>query len=307
MEALFVYNVSKTYKNNVTALDKVKFTLLQGDFVALLGSNGAGKSTLINILSSLTSKSTGVVKIFGHNLETENFLAKICLGVVPQEYDLPNFEKPYNLLVTQGGFYGLTLRQSRHRAETCLKMVGLWEKRDHIVYMLSGGMKRCLLLARALIHEPRLLILDEPTVGLDIEARHMIWEILKRLNYQGITILLTTHYLEEVELLSRQVIVLQQGRVIANAPTRKLITGLETSVFVLDLEHPIKKIPILENYILRLENHYQLEVRLKKNQSLNNLFIALQNLDISVMSMRNKINRLENFLVTLKCSPQNLT
>lgn len=297
--ALHLENVTKTYKTGVQALKGVDLTVQPGDFFALLGPNGAGKSTSIGIVSSLVKKTAGKVTIFGHDLDTDLSEAKRQLGVVPQEFNFGQFEKVIDILATQAGYYGIPAKRAYEQAEKYLHQLGLWDKRDQQARMLSGGMKRRLMIARALVHEPRLLILDEPTAGVDIELRRSMWDYLTELNGQGTTIILTTHYLEEAESLCRNIAILDHGRVVENTDMRSLLAKLQQETFVLDLDHELAAAPVLNNYALRLARPGSLEVDIQRGQSLNAVFAALSEQGVHVSSMRNKSNRLEELFVRL--------
>ncbi|MCE7524774.1 ABC transporter ATP-binding protein [Alloalcanivorax xenomutans] len=299
MSALTIRNLTKTYGNGVQALKGIDLTVEKGEFFALLGPNGAGKSTTIGIVSSLVNKSGGEVEIFGHSLDRERALAKKKIGVVPQEFNFNQFEKVYDIVVTQAGFYGIPIAEARRQAEKYLRQLGLWEKRQSAARMLSGGMKRRLMIARALVHEPELLILDEPTAGVDIELRRSMWDFLIGLNEQGRTIILTTHYLEEAESLCRRIAIIDHGVIVENTDMRSLLEKLQVETFVLDLQRPLQSAPELCGFYVRLRDAATLEVDVPKTESLNRLFGALAEQDIQVLSMRNKANRLEELFVRL--------
>ncbi len=272
---------------------------MPGDFLALLGPNGAGKSTTIGILCSLIRKTAGHVEIFGHNVDTHFSLAKKAVGVVPQEFNFNQFEKVGDIVVTQAGYYGLPRKLSRTRAEKYLRKLGLWEKRNDSARTLSGGMKRRLMIARALVHEPRLLILDEPTAGVDIELRRSLWEFLREINERGTTIILTTHYLEEAESLCRNVAIIDRGVIVQNTSTKELLSQLNKEVFILDTKEMLTEFPHIDGYPGRLIDDHCVEVTVEKNQSMNELFAALSERDIHVLSMRNKANRLEELFLSM--------
>ncbi|MDZ4298539.1 MAG: ABC transporter ATP-binding protein [Moraxellaceae bacterium] len=297
--ALQLSGVSKTYKSGVRALDNLDLTVEPGDFFALLGPNGAGKSTTIGIVSSLVKKSHGSVSIFEFDLDKHLTEAKRQLGVVPQEFNFGQFEKVIDILATQGGYYGLPRKRAYDQAEKYLHQLGLWEKRNEQARLLSGGMKRRLMVARALVHEPRLLILDEPTAGVDIELRRSMWDYLTKLNQQGTTIILTTHYLEEAESLCRNIAIIDHGRVVENTSMRSLLSKLQQETFVLDLDKSISDTPQLESYAFKLASSQSLEVEIKRGQHLNEVFAMLSQQGIHVLSMRNKTNRLEELFVRL--------
>jgi ABC-2 type transport system ATP-binding protein len=297
--AISIQGLKKTYGNGFTALKGIDLDVQQGDFFALLGPNGAGKSTTIGILSSLVNKSAGTVRVFGHDIDTDLLAAKRCIGVVPQEFNFSQFEKTFDILTNQAGYYGIPLREAQIRAEDYLKRLGLWDKRDVPSRMLSGGMKRRLMIARALIHGPRLLILDEPTAGVDIEIRRSMWQFLQEINAQGITIVLTTHYLEEAEQLCRNIAIIDQGQIIHNTSMRSLLKELHVETFLLDCRQPLLQAPTLSTYPCALIDDRTLEVQVDKEQGLNQLFAELSALGIEVVSMRNRSNRLEELFLML--------
>jgi ABC-2 type transport system ATP-binding protein len=300
INALEITHLTKCYDNRgVTALDNVSLTVSPGDFFALLGPNGAGKSTLIGIVSSLVRKTSGQVKVFGVDLEQNAILAKQYLGLVPQEFNFNQFEKVKDVVITQAGYYGLSLALAKERTEKYLRKLSLWDKRDQPSRTLSGGMKRRLMIARALVHEPKLLILDEPTAGVDVELRRTMWDFLTEINEAGTTIILTTHYLEEAETLCRHVAIIDRGKIIENAPTKMILSGLNQQTFLLDLFADPAVPIVLTGYESRLIETNVLEVVLKKNQSLNLLFQHLSEQNIQVASMKNKSNRLEELFVSL--------
>jgi len=297
--ALSIKNLTKTYKNGVVALKGIDLEIQKGDFYALLGPNGAGKSTTIGIIASLVNKTSGEVKIFGKDLETELSEAKAFLGLVPQEFNFNQFEKVYDVVMTQAGYYGIHRKLAHERTEKYLKQLGLWEKKDSVSRTLSGGMKRRLMIARALVHEPRLLILDEPTAGVDIELRRSMWAFLRDLNKKGTTIILTTHYLEEAESLCRNVAIIDHGKIMVDKPVEEVLSTLSTETFVFDLKEPIPESVKLNAFKLKKVGEMCIEVDIDKSQSLNDFFIALANENIIVLSMRNKANRLEEFFISL--------
>lgn len=299
MSALVIKNLTKTYKNGVQALKGVSFSVEKGDFFALLGPNGAGKSTTIGIISSLVNKSSGEIQILGKDLDAERSEAKRRVGVVPQEFNFNQFEKVFDILIAQAGYYGIPAALAAERAEFYLRRLGLWEKRHSSARMLSGGMKRRLMIARALVHEPELLILDEPTAGVDIELRRSMWEFLQEINQRGITIILTTHYLEEAETLCRRIAIIDQGNIVENTDMKSLLETLHVETFVLDIESPLQKAPFIEGIEVRLKDGRTLEVDVPKTAPLNDVFTALAEHNISVMSMRNKANRLEELFMRL--------
>jgi ABC-2 type transport system ATP-binding protein len=297
--ALSILGLEKVYVNGFKALKGIDLTVEKGDFFALLGPNGAGKSTILGIVSSLVQKTSGNVTIMGHDLVTDKFSAKQCLGVVPQEFNFNQFEKVYDIVITQAGYYGLTAKQVSAHAESLLKALDLWEKRDEPSRVLSGGMKRRLMIARALIHKPQILILDEPTAGVDIELRRSMWEFMKRLNAEGTTIILTTHYLEEAEQLCKNIAIINDGEIVTNTSVRKLLSQLKTETFILDVDGNLESLPKLVNYKLVRVAGDRLEVVVSKGQSLNDVFSALTQSNIQVRSMRTKANRLEELFVNL--------
>lgn len=298
--ALAITDLRKTYDNGFTALKGINLSVQQGDFYALLGANGAGKSTTIGIISSLVNKTSGSVNIFGYNLDTQRELAKAQLGLVPQEFNFNVFEPVGEILINQGGYYGIERSIATERAEKLLKQLGLWEKRKEQARTLSGGMKRRLMIARALIHEPRLLILDEPTAGVDIEIRRSMWEFLTALNKSGITIILTTHYLEEAESLCRNIGIIDQGELIENTSMKNLLGRLDTETYVFDLAKPIEKIEDMGACHFQLRDPTTLEVSYHKQDfSLNQIFAFLNEQGLHVLSMRNKTNRLEQLFIDL--------
>jgi ABC-2 type transport system ATP-binding protein len=299
MKALSLRQLSKTYRNGVQALKGIDLDVEQGDFFALLGPNGAGKTTAIGIIASLVNKSAGQVQVFGHDIDTDLETAKSCLGLVPQEINFNQFEKVSTILVNQAGFYGIPRAVAKERMELWLRKLQLWEKRDAISRSLSGGMKRRLMIARALIHEPKLLILDEPTAGVDIEVRRSMWEFLRELNESGTTIILTTHYLEEAENLCRHIAIIDEGRIIEHDRMATVLRKLHSEVFVLNLRQPLAEAPQLPGYALKLADDGSIEVEVTKAQNLNDIFVALSARGIEVVSMRNKANRLEELFLRL--------
>jgi len=299
MKALSLRQLCKTYNNGVQALKGIDLDVEEGDFFALLGPNGAGKSTAIGIVSSLVNKSSGTVTVFGHSVDTELEAAKSCLGVVPQEINFNQFEKVSTILLNQAGFYGIPRPVARERMEYWLNQLQLWEKRETISRSLSGGMKRRLMIARALIHEPQLLILDEPTAGVDIEVRRSMWEFLRRINEQGTTIILTTHYLEEAENLCRHIAIIDEGRIIENDRMSTVLRKLQTETFVLNLRGPLRGRLSLPGYRVTAPDETTLEVEVDKEQNLNEIFGALSAAGGEVVSMRNKANRLEELFMRL--------
>jgi ABC-2 type transport system ATP-binding protein len=297
--ALSIKQLAKTYENGFQALKGIDLEVEQGDFFALLGPNGAGKSTTIGVICSLVTKSQGQVSIFGHDIDKDFPRAKKELGIVPQEFNFSQFDTVSSIVINQAGYYGLKRAEAKKRTEKYLKKLGLWDKRDTAARMLSGGMKRRLMIARALIHEPKLLILDEPTAGVDIELRRSMWEFLQEINAQGTTIILTTHYLEEAESLCRNIAIIDQGKIVENTSVKALLKTLNKEVFILDTRESVEKAPEIENYALSVVEEHCLEVEVEKGQSLNELFAALSAQDVHVVSMRNKSNRLEELFVSL--------
>jgi ABC-2 type transport system ATP-binding protein len=297
MQALSIKNLQKTYPNGVVALQGIDLEVEPGDFYALLGPNGAGKTTAIGIICSLVNKTAGSVEIFGHNLDTDLAAAKACLGLVPQEINLNLFDSVLNIVVNQAGYYGINRKLALQRAEKYLTELRLWDKRFAIARTLSGGMKRRLMIARALIHEPRLLILDEPTAGVDIEIRRSMWSYLQRINEEGTTIILTTHYLEEAESLCRHVAIIDDGKIIENARMSTILRKLQREVFILTLRDTPTEEPVLNGFDCRLVGEGELEVTVNAGQELNQLFASLDQQNISVLSLRNKANRLEELFL----------
>lgn len=300
--ALSIRNLQKTYGNGFVALKGIDLDVEEGDFYALLGPNGAGKSTTLGIVSSLVNKSEGQVSIFGHDLDGDLVAAKSCLGVVPQEVNFNQFENVRDILITQAGYYGISAREAGPTVDHYLKKLGLWDKRNVMSRMLSGGMKRRLMIARALVHKPRLLILDEPSAGVDIELRRSMWTFLKELNEQGTTIILTTHYLEEAEALCRNIGIIDQGRILANTSKEALLSQLSVETFVLEIsaaEGMDFKALLPESFNARVSDEGCLEVDVAKGQSLNSLFKILGEQGIEVLGMRAKANRLEELFLSL--------
>ena len=304
MNALTIKNLRKTYANGKEALKGINFNVAVGDFYALLGPNGAGKTTAIGIISSLVNKSAGEVEIFGHSIDRELEAAKRCIGLVPQELNINQWEKVGNIVLNQAGYYGLNRRLAWERAEKYLRALRLWDRRDDVSRSLSGGMKRRLMIARALVHEPRLLILDEPTAGVDIEIRRSMWEFLREINAAGTTIILTTHYLEEAESLCRHVAIIDEGEIIEDAPMSRVLRKLQREVFVLSLADELEQAPELSGFRTGLLDATELEVELGAEQNLNDLFRELNTRGLQVVSMRNKANRLEELFMRLVESKQ---
>lgn len=297
--ALSIRQLTKTYANGFQALHGIDLDVAEGDFFALLGPNGAGKSTTIGILSTLVNKTSGLVNVFGHDLDQQPSALKRCIGVVPQEFNFNQFEKVFDIVVTQAGYYGIPGKIAKARAEQYLEQLGLWDKRNVPSRELSGGMKRRLMIARALVHQPRLLILDEPTAGVDIELRRSMWSFLTELNQQGITIILTTHYLEEAEQLCRNIGIIDHGRIVENTSMRELLKKLHVETFLLDLKESLLVPPQLVGYPSQLLDHHTLEVQVEKTQGVTELFRQLGQQHIEVLSLRNKTNRLEELFVSL--------
>ncbi|MBL4608546.1 MAG: ABC transporter ATP-binding protein [Pseudomonadales bacterium] len=297
--ALSVKNLKKRYKGGVEALKGITFEVEQGDFFALLGPNGAGKSTAIGIISSLMNKSEGSVEIFGHDIDVSLSKAKKEIGLVPQEFNFNQFETVYSILITQAGYYGIPASRAKVNTEKYLRALGLWEKRDSPSRMLSGGMKRRLMIVRALIHEPKLLILDEPTAGVDIELRRTMWTFLEDLNKKGTTIILTTHYLEEAESLCRTIAIIDEGKIIRNGSMSSLLKQLNVETLVLDLKEPLSEAPKLDGYVCSRVNDYTLNVEVDIEEGVNKLFALLTERGIKVTSLRNKANRLEELFIRL--------
>jgi len=301
--ALVFRNLTKTYRNGVQALRGIDLEVPEGEFFALLGPNGAGKTTAIGIVTSLVNKSGGTVEVFGHDIDRELEAAKSCIGVVPQEINFNLFETCMTIVVNQAGFYGIPRPLARQRAEKYLKQLQLWDKRNSIARSLSGGMKRRLMIARALMHEPRLLILDEPTAGVDIEIRRSMWVFLREVNASGTTIILTTHYLEEAENLCRQIAIIDDGRIIERDSMGNVLRKLHSETFVFNLQVPVRSAPVLPGFAVTLVDDHTLEVELSKEQSLNQLFEQLTRQGLTVTSMRNKVNRLEELFIRLVDKP----
>lgn len=299
MYALVVEDLKKIYANGLVALNGINLKVAEGDFFALLGQNGAGKSTTIGILCSLVNKTSGKVRVFDYDLDQDLLAAKSCIGIVPQEFNFNPFEKISQIIINQAGYYGIPRHIAVKRTELYLKKLGLWEKRNQIALRLSGGMKRRLMIARALVNEPRLLVLDEPTAGVDIELRHSLWEFLRELNQQGTTIILTTHYLEEAEHLCKNVAIIDHGEIIAHADMKSLINRLHVQTLILDLAESQETELELSEYPHRLLDKTSLEIELHKSQSLNSLFETLSRQGITISSMRNKTNRLEELFIRL--------
>ncbi|TAK75480.1 MAG: ABC transporter ATP-binding protein [Gammaproteobacteria bacterium] len=299
MKALSVRQLTKTYPNGLTALKGIDLEVAQGDFFALLGQNGAGKSTTIGIICSLVNKTAGKIHIFGHDTDTELAQAKSLIGVVPQEMNFSLFEKISHILLNQAGYYGIPKPIAEERAEMYLKEMGIWHMYDQPAMRLSGGMKRRLMIARALMNEPKLLILDEPTAGVDIELRHTLWRFLTKLNQAGTTIILTTHYLEEAEHLCKNVAIIDHGEIIEHETMKSLINRMNVQTLVLDVDSPLSHLPALDGYHARLVDDSSIEIEIHRGQSINDLFSLLSQRKIIINSMRNKTNRLEELFIHL--------
>ncbi len=298
MYAIELENISKVYKGGVEALKGLSLQVKKGDFYALLGPNGAGKSTTIGIISSLINKSAGRVKVFGYDLDTQLEQAKSQIGLVPQEFNFNQFEPPIQILVNQAGYYGIKRKEAYIRAEKYLRQLDLWGKRNEASRELSGGMKRRLMIARALMHQPKLLILDEPTAGVDIEVRRSMWDFLKQINSEGVTIILTTHYLEEAEMLCRNIGIIDKGNLVENTSMKALLAQLDSETFILDIDKPAH-LSSTEHFTVSAIDEHRLEIELNKKQSLNHVFAELTLQGVHVKSLRNKANRLEELFIEL--------
>ena len=299
MKALSIQNLHKQYAGGVTALKGVNLDVEAGDFFALLGPNGAGKSTIIGIISSLVNKTRGTVSVFNHDIDSTPEAVKSCIGLVPQEFNFGVFEKVSNIVANQGGYYGLNRELAQQRTEKYLRRLDLWEKRDAASRTLSGGMKRRLMIARALVHEPDLLILDEPTAGVDIEIRRSMWEFLREINEQGTTIILTTHYLEEAENLCRNIAIIDHGRIMENTSMKKLLSQLNMETFILDTREVITSAPEIEGYSVQQIDAHTLAIDVAKEKGLNTLFTSLSDHGLTILSLRNKTNRLEELFMDM--------
>ena len=297
--ALEISNLKKVYKNDVVALKGIDLKVNEGDFFALLGPNGAGKSSTIGIIGSLVNKTSGNVKIFDVDIDKNFPEAKRMLGVVAQEVNFGGFEKVLDIVVTQGGYYGIPLKEGLIKAESVMRRLGLWDKRRDQARTLSGGYKRRLMIAKALIHEPKLLILDEPTAGVDIELRREMWEFLKEINANGTTIILTTHYLEEAEQLCKNIAIIDNGEIVEDTSMKDLLSRLDAQGFVLDLDNPITEAPIIDGFPMRLDDPTTLVAAVSKDKNINNLFKLLSEKSIQVNSMRNESNRLEELFIEM--------
>ncbi|WP_264435570.1 ABC transporter ATP-binding protein [Coxiella endosymbiont of Dermacentor marginatus] len=299
MKALIIEDLKKTYAKCFQALKGVNFSVNEGDFFALLGPNSAGKSTIIGIITSLINKTSGKVVVCGNDIDKDFAAAKTCIGVVPQEFNFNIFQSVMDIVLQQAGYYGIARKEAIFQAEKYLRQLGLWEKRNIMARQLSGGLKRRLMIARALIPKPRILILDEPTAGVDIEIRRSMWKFLKELNQQKITIILTTHYLEEAEYLCRNIAIINNGEIIENTSMSDILTKLDAERFILYLDQPLEIIPSIEGYSFWIKDSRTLEVEVPKERSLSALFENLKQYAIEVNSMRNKANRLEELFVKL--------
>ena len=299
MNALSITGLRKVYRNGLEALKGIDLEVQEGDFFALLGPNGAGKSTAIGIISSLVNKTDGKVEVFGHDLDADPEGVKSCIGLVPQEFNFNQFEPVVEIVVNQAGFYGIPRAEAFRRAESSLRQLDLWEKRRVMARELSGGMKRRLMIARALVHQPKLLILDEPTAGVDIEIRRSMWKFLRDINKQGTTIILTTHYLEEAESLCRNIAIINQGMIVEHSSMEHLLYRLHKETFVLNLKEPLMELPSVSGYHLEQTERSTVEVEVNKDQGINRLFTLLSEQGIEVVSMRNKQNRLEQLFIDM--------
>lgn len=299
MKALSINNLSKTYRNGLQALKQVSLDVKQGDFFALLGPNGAGKSTTIGVITSLITKTSGTVKVFDTDLDDDPETAKGYIGLVPQEFNFNGFEQVKHILITQAGYYGMPAAEAEPRADELLKQLGLWEKRHTPSRSLSGGMKRRLMIARALVHNPKLLILDEPTAGVDIELRRSMWVFLRQINAAGTTIILTTHYLEEAESLCRNIAIIDKGEIIENTDMKSLLNRLDKEAFILDLKYPLMDNVNLDGLAYERIDDTTIEIEISRGESLNSVFELLSNHGVEIVSMKNKVNRLEELFLNL--------
>jgi len=297
--ALTIENLSKVYGGGFEALKGISLQVQQGDFFALLGPNGAGKSTTIGIICSLVAKTAGRVCVFDVDIDEDFAAAKKYIGIVPQEFNFNQFEKAFDIVVNQAGYYGLPRELARERAEKYLRALGLWDKRDVPSRMLSGGMKRRLMIARALVHQPRLLILDEPTAGVDIEMRRSMWDFLRKINAEGTTIILTTHYLEEAEALCRNIAIINHGQIVEHSSIKDLLRRLHREVFILDCVEELPEPLAIEGFTVRRTDAHAMEVEVEKGQFINEVFLQLERQGIHINSMRNRANRLEEMFVNL--------
>lgn len=299
MKALSINNLSKTYRNGLQALKQVSLDVEQGDFFALLGPNGAGKSTTIGVITSLITKTSGSVKVFDTDLDDDPETAKGYIGLVPQEFNFNGFEQVKHILITQAGYYGMPAAEAEPRADELLKQLGLWEKRHTPSRSLSGGMKRRLMIARALVHNPKLLILDEPTAGVDIELRRSMWVFLRQINAAGTTIILTTHYLEEAESLCRNIAIIDKGEIIENTDMKSLLNRLDKEAFILDLKYPLMDNVNLDGLAYERIDDTTIEIEISRGESLNSVFELLSSHGVEIVSMKNKVNRLEELFLNL--------
>ncbi len=302
--ALILEGVTKIYGKNLKAVQNIDLEVEAGDFFALLGPNGAGKSTTIGIISSLVTKTAGKVSVFGYDLDKQKNAVKSCLGLVPQEINFNQFEKSLDVLTFHAGYHGIPHKEARERAEHCLQQLQLWDKRNTITRHLSGGMKRRLMIARALVHSPKLLILDEPTAGVDIEVRRSMWELFQNINEQGTTIILTTHYLEEAETMCRNIAIINHGKIVEHSNMASLLNKLEIDSFILDLHNSVEQLPEIPGYHLNLSDSKTLIADVPRGSGLNQLFSGLTEAGIHVRSMKNKTNRLEQLFMNLVDSDQ---
>ena len=298
-KALEISNLKKIYKGGLVALKGIDLNVNKGDFFALLGPNGAGKSTTIGIISSLVKKTSGNVKLLGIDIDKNHSLAKKKLGVVGQEVNFNQFEKVGNIILNQAGYHGINMKKARENTEHFMKRLDIWDRRDEVARTLSGGMKRRVMVAKALVNNPELLILDEPTAGVDLELRRSLWQFLIDINKLGTTIILTTHYLEEAERLCKNIAIIDQGEIVENSGMQELLSRLEAETFVLDLGSELKNIPQLDGFTFKQNNPKQLIVTIKKNQNLNSVFTELSNRQVNVISMRNETGRLEELFLNL--------
>lgn len=299
MNALSIRNLKKTYNNGFTALKGIDLDVEAGDFFALLGPNGAGKSTAIGIISSLVNKTSGSVKVFDYDVIKQKSKAKSCIGLVPQEINFNQFETVRDIVLNQAGYYGMPRKKARENTDRCLKLMSLWDKKDTVSRRLSGGMKRRVMIARALVHSPRLLILDEPTAGVDIEIRRSMWQMMEQINQQGTTIILTTHYLEEAESLCRNIAIINDGLIVEKSAMSELLSRINQDLFVLNLAKPITNVPQIDGYEFDLIEPKVLNVSIPKDKGLNLLFQQLTQQHIEVLSLKNKSNRLEQLFMDL--------
>lgn len=299
MKALSIRNLRKVYADGTEAVKGIDLDVEEGDFFALLGPNGAGKTTTIGIITSLVNKTTGSVKVFEHDIDEDFAAAKACIGLVPQEINFNMFETCFQIVCNQAGYYGIPHELAKERAEKYLKELDLWDKRNQSSRNLSGGMKRRLMIARALVHEPRLLILDEPTAGVDIEIRRSMWSFLRKINAEGTTIILTTHYLEEAESLCRNIAIINHGIIAENTRMKSLLEKLHVETFIFDLREPVRDAPELDGYRVVQVDDTTLEIEVSKEQDINDLFRLMSEQGLYVLSMRNKVNRLEELFVKL--------